>query len=562
MLSYFPTPYPDEDFRSIIYRYHVHSHNTNFSTTNVELFGVRTDRNPHMPRNMQVFLAKTDLDEDILDFLLRRHTLWPLINPFLTDSQRDESIREITEGVDGARNFAGKHLSRSMGVLSKRVFYCPCCLEEDYDRCGECYVHRAHQIRPIDICHRHKVHLTPICPHCGVPLTNQLANNLLTRPFCINGHHIGLGVDASKPVHIELKLGYFNDCREIMAAAPTIGRSYITLRFQEHLRSRGYATSSGRIMKKEFFRDFDEYIFQNHLYAYGVPISSKMSSWWQRNTFTKGWSLQPVIVYTSMMRFLADSVKEFISGDVSASGYVSSTETYACDFDYSKGLPSSINERAAEEVASGLAEVASTGPADIELTKYRNRILGLFGENPDWGRKEFRRADNSAYLWLYKYDREWVEGKFPPKRKGGLSSDCEHFDGHLASVIEVVAARVYLSNPRNRIVKTMIMREIESKYRTCLFNHIDKLPKARKVLFECEEPRDDYLIRRIPDIVKQLLRSGYTNVTIQSILAFRRSYRGCSRHVRREIVSVLQNMGFHDVERGIDRYLEPHANEK
>lgn len=53
-------------------------------------------------------------------------------------------------------------------------------------------------------------------------------------------------------------------------------------------------------------------------------------------------------------------------------------------------------------------------------------------------------------------------------------------------------------------------------------------------------------------------RANNTNITLQSILSSRRSYHGCSLRVRYEIIKILQDMGFQDVERGIEQFLVPY----
>ena len=51
MLPFFPAPYPDEDFRSIVYRYHIRSKNVNLMNTKQELFNIKSLKNNHFPRN-------------------------------------------------------------------------------------------------------------------------------------------------------------------------------------------------------------------------------------------------------------------------------------------------------------------------------------------------------------------------------------------------------------------------------------------------------------------------------------------------------------------------------
>jgi len=52
VLVYFPKPYPEEDFRSIIYRYHIRTGKLQFEETNKELFNVSSRRNIYFHHNI------------------------------------------------------------------------------------------------------------------------------------------------------------------------------------------------------------------------------------------------------------------------------------------------------------------------------------------------------------------------------------------------------------------------------------------------------------------------------------------------------------------------------
>lgn len=53
-----PELYNNEDFRSIIYRYHIRSANTSIINTSVELFGTKTKAYGHIPSRLSYFVSK------------------------------------------------------------------------------------------------------------------------------------------------------------------------------------------------------------------------------------------------------------------------------------------------------------------------------------------------------------------------------------------------------------------------------------------------------------------------------------------------------------------------
>ncbi|MFY0521296.1 TniQ family protein [Lysinibacillus sp. UGB7] len=67
--------------------------------------------------------------------------------------------------------------------IAKEIKYCLKCLEEDYEKYGEVYSHRFHQIHFLNYCERHQKELISKWPECGELLTNQNGKVLLTRPL-------------------------------------------------------------------------------------------------------------------------------------------------------------------------------------------------------------------------------------------------------------------------------------------------------------------------------------------------------------------------------------------
>lgn len=89
--------------------------------------------------------------------------------------------------MNGIRTHSGNYNNNMLNVtklFSKQVKYCPKCLYEDYEKYGECYVHRAHQFDFMTCCHLHRVELIDYCPNCNCPLSKDYAETLLSKPQC------------------------------------------------------------------------------------------------------------------------------------------------------------------------------------------------------------------------------------------------------------------------------------------------------------------------------------------------------------------------------------------
>ena len=106
MLSYLPILYPDEDSRSIIFRYHVLSGNSDFSVTNSELFGRKVYSLTVFPRNLNFLFNQLPSRFMSMDDFLFNHTYFHWVKPFIPKDRLSRAIEEIMENA-GDSNIAG-----------------------------------------------------------------------------------------------------------------------------------------------------------------------------------------------------------------------------------------------------------------------------------------------------------------------------------------------------------------------------------------------------------------------------------------------------------------------
>lgn len=153
MISFFPAPYPDELWYSVICRYHIRSgsltvehtiqdlykaHHLNFS---IELCGDIQPQSTPFSR----FLSQKEI--------VMEHTLFPYYTRFFP-TNRKRSAYMLT--LNGNRH-VGQHIGiyQSSSMDARRLRYCPQCFSEDIATYGEPYWHRLHQIPGIAVCPRH-----------------------------------------------------------------------------------------------------------------------------------------------------------------------------------------------------------------------------------------------------------------------------------------------------------------------------------------------------------------------------------------------------------------------
>ncbi|MGF9713734.1 TnsD family Tn7-like transposition protein [Paenibacillus naphthalenovorans] len=192
-ITTFPTPYPDEELRSIIYR-HVLRKGCSFLEGVQDLFGINSRRIPFLPHNMLHLYEK--LPRSLfpsVNALIEKHTFYPLYSPFLSGRNRAHLYERMTEYRKGETRAA----SLVTSIISKEIRYCPMCMEEDEEKFGEVYIHRSHQVSGVDVCHIHHSQLISRCRTCNVVLGQLYGDSYLGTTKCINGHSL------SEPIKID-----------------------------------------------------------------------------------------------------------------------------------------------------------------------------------------------------------------------------------------------------------------------------------------------------------------------------------------------------------------------
>ncbi len=143
MLAYFPTPYPDEIWLSVLWRYQIRIGDVNplYSAGSFTACPGVSQVTAELPEGMM------DAEEMILE-----HSLFCYYYRMRTIEDKIKLLAALS--TDEGR--AGQHTqNRQLLVLR----YCPCCMKEDMEKYGESYWHREHQLPYMPVCPKHKVRL-------------------------------------------------------------------------------------------------------------------------------------------------------------------------------------------------------------------------------------------------------------------------------------------------------------------------------------------------------------------------------------------------------------------
>lgn len=303
-LNYFPRRYPDEDFRSIIYRYHLHTGNIRFMQTIRELFG-REFKQGIIPRNVEVLIQRLPSNHgwSILN-LLNEHSLFPLYRAFLP-RERWEIIEKSLNELEDSTN-QRRFSDRVNKIAAHVVRYCPRCLKEDFESFGECYLHRLHQIDKLDICHRHHIQLICRCPICNSPLIQD--HKLLSTPYCPLGHYIeelkNDGFEFEK-----IKLSFIEEYEYLFTTTKVFEEDVKRL-IQEGLHRNGFINLNGTVLKKKFLDQFLNSIDQGILEYLGISKEDLLERYAYRRLLKPQQFFFAPSIFLLILMFLKISIKK------------------------------------------------------------------------------------------------------------------------------------------------------------------------------------------------------------------------------------------------------------
>lgn len=310
----FPELYPDEDFRSILFRYHVRSGNYSIKQTSKELFGTINLFHSHIPRMMKKFINCLPIGTGYsIEFFLKYHTLLPFFRPFITKKKYDIYMEDIIEGtLAGSRRAYSIPVVRGNPLLSDEIRYCLECLKADDKLYGECYVHLMHQIKFLDFCEIHKSRLISSCPICGEIFSSS---NMLRVPLCSNNHNIMCNIKDSSENEMGFKLKIFSNIKQMITNTESLSPGYMMDKILMLLGNKGYIHYKGNINKQKFLNDLFEYYSEKNMLSLGYFYKKITNANNIRKIFTTQRMHSDPLFYLLIIQFLIGTVEGLIEYD-------------------------------------------------------------------------------------------------------------------------------------------------------------------------------------------------------------------------------------------------------
>ena len=209
MLTWFPSPYPDELFYSVLCRYYLSSGIKEHNIVKRLLFGNRVGiKMATLYPNAAVHAVLSQLPEGVFDGhnVILHHTPFLYYTRMYPATEREALMDDLLQG----RSKTPTHLWRTFPKGDYALRYCPLCVREDTQIYGEPYYHVEHQIPLSSVCVRHKCRLKQIAvdklvreywrlpASISPPACNNLYQTLLNSGYMTIVRQNGLNVDRAK----------------------------------------------------------------------------------------------------------------------------------------------------------------------------------------------------------------------------------------------------------------------------------------------------------------------------------------------------------------------------
>ncbi|WP_145410816.1 TnsD family Tn7-like transposition protein [Paenibacillus xylanexedens] len=591
----FPEPFPDEDFRSVLYRYHLRSGNPEFVHTQYELFGRRTYKQKIIPKGLKLMLDKLPLGHTYsAEEILYRYTWYGLCKSFLTFERNEKWFHVILHGSN-LRNAKGQPpLVGKKSVLASEIKYCAACVLNDLKTYGEVMVHRQHQIAFLEICPIHLVRLHSECPKCSYKYGNTQTGVLLRTSQCKCGYYL-------PNEHIELNSVYqqqidlFNDLVYIRDNQNKFNIDTTIIKFMNQLNTQNFITPKGTILKRELLAYFKSAYSNIEIYKFD-ELDMK-GDYFRTYLFRRDHMVNFIYFYVLLARLLCGSFRSLVETDIEyainipfgngpwacknsrcllldvprvnrcvrnvndSSGVYSIK--YNCEIcNYTiiirgnkttcskrkiiKGVNKTVN--AINELNDARHEIAATSEVKFEHKLYINRLRmgNLLNERSYRTRSEIRNQANYLYAWLMHYDKEWLESKIPLKverknTKLNFSSIDQDLQQKICEAGRSISSDYHLPIYRGTILGKLSPLDRNRFRKYCC----DKLPLAVQEIDKFTETKKQFLIRSIPRYYSKLKLGNASRITISQFkeLASISFYKNGDNEVDEHIRKFLEEKG-------------------
>jgi len=324
--GFFPTPYPDESYYSVLCRYYVRSGSTSHVRTRNELF-----ENDQCLSTAVFFPARLDCIERWIPSgaITRReftanHTMFHYMVVSYSGKLR-EAMNDIFKGIKPEVNVDIMGRQKSWRLWSEYLRYCPECVADDILLYGETYWHRIHQLPGVVYCTKHK----------SLLVDSEVLTRDTTMRFYPASHETHLRSDTAN-IYFELYKDKFmkiaDENQWLLNHGMAVDWNYdFQAKYKRLLREKDIVTVQGVADYDLIIKQFNDYWGSDFLeLLYSVTFDKR--EWIRQINATFIQSFKP-LYHILLMCFLKDTVKAFVECNPSENpfgGYLRMCENPIC----------------------------------------------------------------------------------------------------------------------------------------------------------------------------------------------------------------------------------------
>ena len=303
--TFFPTPYPDEMFYSVLCRYHQRSGAPPCTRMSRSMWGKRVSVNILLAQSLgqiaQFIPTQTGLTAH---YFAVNNTVYPFLKPLMTEERGQQLLRLLESSQQEIQQaYLSSGLAKSGSPKWQFLRCCEKCWQEDIHKYGEVYWHRLHQLPGILMCPIHSIPTR----NTTVFLSDTNVKFHLASP--------GLITNETVPVYssdtAEMLTNLAGDAAWLMRHGEKLPSSKIMFAlFDQLLCLKGYRRLGGSGMKVAVFHaELLEFYGSDVLAA--LCVGSNVVAPWSQLVITRTENLLYPMYYLLLMRFLANSAKVF-----------------------------------------------------------------------------------------------------------------------------------------------------------------------------------------------------------------------------------------------------------
>lgn len=470
MIHFFTDPYKDELLYSTIARYHYYSGNTDCRDTIEECFGRRNIIPTFEIGGRLDYLSKELGGQYTAERLINNHTILPYYSPFMDKKRRKETLDYI--------KFSGSNsIYTRLGIVAgsicrkNYIYYCPNCTKQDIETYGETYIHREHQLQGIIL-----------CPHDGSLLEKYSIKKLdLSRIEYIRLQKglITLEISAAKINNYDKHLKLAKDSYYLLThSLDKVYKESILDKYKSLIYKKGLSINGGTVKQRMLYEAFIAFYGENFLGELNCSIDFDNEYNWLKVITRRSKRVSHPIRHLLLIEFLCGDIKEFFSSD-------------------------NINKN--KEIITKGKKYLKSDANETNIDRCKNAVLKAIKDNKGINRTRLREILNKEYMYLYRYDRNWLFSNLPTKvkvksenlRVNWIKRDSEYLELINEKYKDLISNKEAIRITRGSLAKPLgLLANLEKKK--------DKLPMTEKFLGEICESTKEFQIRRCKLIIDKI----------------------------------------------------------